>query len=338
MCSEIFRHAGLVLCLVISIGALPACSRSTPGATAASPGEPSTAAPKIPGNVCDLKLLDIADVDGILDKPITGTKPLQGDAQTCYFTTGQAMGEVKVTLRPGHGNATLASRTSGPMSEVAKWEVLNGVGDKAVWITQLNEVSATKGDVLCEAAPSGGPLFLNEELRKSGKAWERLGALCNKVFAGYFKQPVANTPIALGGGGNVLENACAKAVNPADLGDVFTVPVTPKPPSSLNPQSCGYEVPGKHAMIDITVSKGDDAQNAWLMMQGVGGSEQYAGLGDKAMHRGDTALWAMRGDLMCSVDLSGTDNADGMSVLTKARDDELLRKLGALCGKVFASY
>jgi len=334
MRQKIFRRPGSGLCLVMLIGALPACSQSTPGAATASPGAPSAAAPKISGSVCDLKLLGTADVDGILDKPITGTKPLRGDAQTCYFITGTPSAEVRVSLRPGHGNATLASRTSGAMSDVAKWEVLNGVGDKAVWITQLNEVSATKNDVLCEAAPGAGPLFLNAELHQSGKAYERLGALCNKVFAGYFKQPIPNSPIVLGGGGNVLETACARTVKPADLGDLFTVPVTPQPPNSLNPQMCGYEVPGKHAMIDITVAKGEEAQNQWQMMRGIGGGEPYAGLGDKAMHRGDTALWAMRGDVLCSVDLAGTDNADGMNVLTKARGDELLRKLGALCERV----
>ena len=324
---EIFRHAGLVLCLAISAGALPACSRSAPGATAASPGKPSAAAPKVPGSVCDLRLLGIADVDGILDKPITGTKPLQGDAQTCYFTAGGGA-EVKVSLRPGLGDATLASYTSGHMSEFAKWQALGGVGDKAVWNPQLNEVTASKDNVLCEAGPGAGAMFLNAELRKSGKAYERLGVLCNKVFAGYLKQPVANASITLGAGGNVLETACAKAVKPADLGDIFTVPVTPQAPNSLNPQMCGYEVPGK-ASLDITVSTGDDAQNGWQTTMSLGG-QPYPGLGDKAMHRGDTSLSVMRGDVLCDIGL--TENNRGE--VTKGRGDELLRKLGALCERV----
>lgn len=318
--------------------ALVACSQGAP-TTASAPAEKSAAiAPAKTGSVCDLKLLTVADVDGILDKPITGTKPLQGDAQTCYFSAGTGMAEIKVTIRPGMGEATVASYTSGKMSEYAKWQTLNGVGDKAVWNPQLNEVTATMNNVLCETDPGAGALFLNPELRKSGKAYERLGALCNKVFAGYFNQPASTAPIALAGGGNVLETACAKAIQPADLGDIFTVQAALLPPATLNPQSCGYEVPGKHARIDITVSKGEDAQNGWQLMQGVGGSEAYPGLGDKAMHRGDTGLWAMRGDVLCSVDLSGTGNAEGMSVLTRSRGDELLRKLGGLCNKVFAAY
>lgn len=323
--------------LIVFAYSLAACSQGAPTASSAPAATPTASMTPKTGSVCDLKLLGIADVDGILDKPITGTKPLQGDAQTCYFTAGEAMAEVKVSLRPGLGDAALASYASGHMSEYAKWQALSGVGDKAVWNPQLNEVTATRDNVLCETGPGAGAIFLNKELRESGKAYERLGALCNKVFAGYFKQAVANAPIALGTGGNVLETACAKAVKPADLGDLFTVPVAPLPPATLNPQSCGYEVPGRHARIDITVATGEEAQNGWQMMQGVGG-QPYAGVGDKAMQRGETSLWALRGDMLCSVDLTGTDNAEGMSVLTRARGDELLRKLGTLCNKVFAAY
>ena len=308
--------------LTVFAYALAACSQGTPTASSAAKT----------GSACDLKLLGVADVDGILDKPITGTKPLPGDAQTCYFTTGDGMAEVKVSLRPALGDATLASYTSGHMSEFAKWQALSGVGDKAVWNPQLNEVTASKNNVLCEAGPGAGAMFLNPELRKSGKAYERLGVLCNKVFSGYFKQPVANTSIALGAGGNVLETACAKAIKPADLGDLFTVPVTPQPPNSLNPQLCGYEVPGK-ASLDITVSRGEDAQNGWQMTMGLGG-QPYSGLGDKAMRRGDTSLSVMRGDVLCDIGL--TENNRGE--VTKGRGDELLHKLGALCNKVFAEY
>jgi hypothetical protein len=62
------------------------------------------------------------------------------------------------------------------------------------------------------------------------------------------------------------------------------------------------------------------------------------GLGDTEVHaRGGTMVVARKGDLVCSVDITGTDNADGMQVITRARDEELAKKLGALCGKVFAA-
>src|SRR5689334_944511 len=89
--------------LTVFAYALAACSQGTPTASSASAAEaPASSAAKT-GSACDLKLLGVADVDGILDKPITGTKPLPGDAQTCYFTTGDGMAEVKVSLRPALG-------------------------------------------------------------------------------------------------------------------------------------------------------------------------------------------------------------------------------------------
>jgi hypothetical protein len=179
--------------------ALAACSQGPSNAPGQGGAKPGASAPARTGSVCDLKLLGVADVDGILDKPITGTKPLMGDAQTCYFTTGgEGMTKVRVSIRPGMGNASVDAFTSGRMNDYAKWQTLAGVGDNAVWKPELNEVSATRNNVLCEAAPEAGSLFLDPKLRASGKVHERLGALCNKVFAGYFNQPASNAPIVLG--------------------------------------------------------------------------------------------------------------------------------------------
>ncbi|MGA9333042.1 MAG: hypothetical protein WBV39_02075 [Rudaea sp.] len=324
--------------LPIALCILGACSRSAPTVSSGTPAKSTAAIPVGTGSACDLKLLAVDDLAGILDKPITGYKPLRGDPQTCYFITGgDGSAEVKVSIRPGMGNASLGAFASGHMNDYAKWQTLTGVGERAVWKPQLNEISATMDNVLCEVSPTAGNLFLDPKLRASGKAYARLGALCNKVFAGYFNRPVSSAPIAIGAGGNVLQTACAKAVQAADLTDIFNAPVAALPPATLNPQSCGYEVPGKHARIDIAVAKGEDAQNGWQMMHSAGG-QPYAGLGDKAMHRGETSLSAMHGDVLCSVDLTGTDNAQGMAVLTKSRGDELLRKLGIVCSKVFSEY
>ncbi len=71
--------------------------------------------------------------------------------------------------------------------------------------------------------------------------------------------------------------------------------------------------------------------NAWT-------DAPLAGFGDSALQgRGGTVVYARKGDLLCNVDITGTDNADGMQVITKARGNELARKLGALCNKVFAA-
>jgi len=144
-----------------------------------------TAATKTQGNVCERKLLTLTDVAGILDAPVTGTKPLHGDPQTCYFVSAnsdQGGAELRITLRPGHGKKTLESFTSGMMNAYATWKPLSGVGDEAVWLPDLHEVDARKGDVLCVV---GVPMFMGKDLRDAGEAAQkqRLGTLCNKVFS-----------------------------------------------------------------------------------------------------------------------------------------------------------
>ena len=175
-----------ILIAACAICALAACSQKAPAGKwvdAAKSTSSATAAAQ--GNVCDRKLLTLADVDGILDQPVTGTKPLQGDPQTCYFiSTNSDHGgpELRITLRPGHGKTTLDSFTSGKMNAYAAWKPLSGIGDEAVWLTDLHEIDARKGDTLCVV---GAPMFMAKALRDAGEAaqQQRLGTLCNKVFS-----------------------------------------------------------------------------------------------------------------------------------------------------------
>ena len=161
-----------------AICALAACSQ---GALTSSSMAPTAkvASAAIQGNVCDRKLLTLGDVAGILDQPVTGTKPLQGDPQTCYFISAnndQGGPELRITLRPGHGRAALESFTSGKMNAYATWKPLAGVGDEAVWLPDLHEIDARKGNTLCVV---GAPMFMSNALRDAGEAvqQQRLGAL-----------------------------------------------------------------------------------------------------------------------------------------------------------------
>lgn len=169
-----------------AICALAACSQDAPtGKSVGVANSASSATAAARGNVCDRKLLGIADVDGILDQPVTGTKLLPGDAQTCEFITAkdaQGGGHVSVSLS-GNGKVTIGTFTSGKMNAYANWKPLAGVGDEAVWLPELHEIDARKGDVLCVVGVS---FFMNKALRDAGEAaqQQRLGALCNKVFSG----------------------------------------------------------------------------------------------------------------------------------------------------------
>lgn len=336
------------IALACALGALAACSQGAPtsengnapsnsasGTALASSGEPA-AAPTISGNVCDLKLLTAADLVGVLDKPVTGTKPLKGDAQTCFFTTGDDPGapQLSVGLRGGLGRATIASFTSGHMDQYNKWEPLAGVGDGAVWVPLLHEVQAQQDDVLCDIEPDGLSVTLG-----NGAAQEKLGALCNTIFTRLHLPQSATAanahPVS---GGNIIQTACEKDIAPADVAGILTASVV-KQGSTLNPQSCSYHA-AAGATVTITLANGDDGKSAWDTSSNPanGRMDSLAGVGEHALQgRAGTLVVARKGDLVCSVDVTGTDNTNGIQVITADRGTALADKLGALCNKVFAA-
>lgn len=173
-------------CLLV----LLACSKSNPNSSAgggsAAPSAATDHAANQPtgpaGTVCERHLLTAADVGGILDEPITGTKPLEHDAQTCYFITATNAGggpELRVTLRPANGKATIKSWLSGQMGADAT--PVPGVGDSAVWVADLKKIVAEKNDVLCEVALGGSAVLA----KATPELMTKLGALCTKIFAAH---------------------------------------------------------------------------------------------------------------------------------------------------------
>jgi hypothetical protein len=143
----------------------------------ASDAHPAAAPAPAEGNACDRGLVTKDDVTGILREPIVRVHSLaaDGDAQSCAFeTTGFA--SVTISLRPGLGNATVATWASGRMPTPS--ETFGGVGDRAVWSAELKEVIATKNDLLCDIGVGGPPggSVASDVVKK------RLGELCNKVF------------------------------------------------------------------------------------------------------------------------------------------------------------
>lgn len=341
-------HIGASLTLAVLVVAAPGCSKApstgaAAKATAAAPAATASAAAAIaPGTICEQKLLTADDLAGIFDEPITGTKPLTGDAQTCYFTTARD-NRLRVTLRPGNGRAVIGTFTSGHMDAYAKWQPLAGVGEEAIWKPDLAEVSARNGDVLCEIAPQAGSLFLAKSLREGGDAAKqrKFGDLCNVVFA-RLRLPGAGAaqaaPIGKSAGGNVVETACEKDVLPADIAGIITAPVVKKP--GLGAQSCSWHA-AAGATVTIALAQGDEGKSWWEILANPSNSgtlTPLAGFGDTALYaRGGTVVIARKGDLVCDVDITGTDNANGMTVITPVRGEELAKKLAALCGKVFSA-
>lgn len=133
-----------------------------------------------------------------------------------------------------------------------------------------------------------------------------------------------------------VANPCDHAIAAADVAGIITAPVTRK--SGADAETCVYRA-RSGADISISVARGDTAKGAWSFAKTYGGRMvPIAGVGDEALwgHEG-TVLIARKGDLSCRVDVLDIGNADAMVDITKARDEALARKLGALCTKVFAT-
>jgi hypothetical protein len=165
------------LLIVTCVAFLFGCSKTAPENAAA---QPATQTPPVSKSACDLNLVIAQDVSGLLDGPIVTTKNIPGDAQSCEMSTA-GFSSVTISVRPGHGIASIKTYTSGKMDQYEKSEPLAGVGDEAVRSLGLNRVVARKGDLLCEitgpglSRPAGDPMI--------GK----LGGLCNKIFSSYLQ-------------------------------------------------------------------------------------------------------------------------------------------------------
>ena len=169
----------VIACL---LGVLAGCSKTAPNAatdgatavTAVTAVTPQIAA----GNACERKLITPEDAAAVLDAPVTATKTIPGDPQSCKFSTA-GFSSVTISLRPGHGKAVLGTYTSGKMNDYEKSEPVSGIGDEAVRSLDLNRIVARKDDLLCEITGPG-------VARAAGDASvQKVGALCNKIFAAY---------------------------------------------------------------------------------------------------------------------------------------------------------
>ena len=165
------RLACFPLILLLVLGG---CSKPvSKTGVAASQGVGNAGAGTAAGNACDRKLVTSGDAAEILGQPVTSEKALPGDAQSCVFTTADFT-TLTISVRPGLGRATVDTWASGkmpmPVTDVS------GVGERAVWQSTLKEINAEKNNLLCDIGVVGPS-------HSGGATPEKLGALCNKIFA-----------------------------------------------------------------------------------------------------------------------------------------------------------
>jgi hypothetical protein len=159
----------LTLLLVLGACSKPV-SKSGPDA---SQGAANAAASTAAGDACDRKLVTSADAAEILGESVASEKALPGDAQSCVFSTANFT-TLTISLRPGLGRATVDIWAAGKMDMPVT--NVSGVGERAVWQSTLKEINAEKNNVLCDIGVVGPG-------HSAGATPEKLGALCNKIFA-----------------------------------------------------------------------------------------------------------------------------------------------------------
>jgi hypothetical protein len=165
------RLACFPLILLLVLGA---CSKPvSTGAAAASQGAGNPGASTPASNACDRKLVSSADAAEILGEPVASEKALPGDAQSCVFTAAD-LTTLTISLRPGLGRTTVDTWAAGKMPMPVT--TVSGVGERAVWQSTLKEINAEKNNLLCDIGVVGPG-------HGAGATPEKLGALCNKIFA-----------------------------------------------------------------------------------------------------------------------------------------------------------
>ena len=158
---------------------LAGCSHGTQAAATGNPAQRTSSSLGVATAVCDSHSLKPEDLAGILSAPITATKPVAGDSQSCEFTTA-SFPAITISIRPGLGRTTVDAWETGKMPLASS--PLPGIGDAAVWQEELHEVIAQKNALLCDiqVRAGGGDLAIASSALPAA-----LGGLCNRVFAAY---------------------------------------------------------------------------------------------------------------------------------------------------------
>jgi hypothetical protein len=156
-----------------ALALLASCSRTSQPLPAAALASTPAAAPL----ACSGLPVQIADLAGILNDPVTRAKPISGDSQSCEFSGG-GFPSITISVRPGVGQGIVAAWLAGKMP--LKAAPLAGVGDAAAWQSSLQEVIAQKHNLLCNIEVRGGAGDIAVAPTELPAA---LGALCNRIFA-----------------------------------------------------------------------------------------------------------------------------------------------------------
>jgi hypothetical protein len=137
---------------------------------------------------CGLSGIGPTDVAAVTGSDVMMGRTTPGDSESCEFGSGAQ--RVQMSVRPKHGRITVASWLEGRMPLRAA--TLAGVGDAAVWQTELHELIAEQNDVLCDVSLGGAGQDTVQ--LPSAELARRAAILCNKVFAPTGEGAIQNHP------------------------------------------------------------------------------------------------------------------------------------------------
>ncbi len=130
---------------------------------------------------------------------------------------------------------------------------------------------------------------------------------------------------------------CSKEIAATDLASILSAPVT-KTNRSTDPETCEFDTTNG-ASVSLVVREGDEVEPNWKMATDPANVrlDPLTGVGDKALQMSDGSLIvAVKGKVFCTVHLIGLGSERTGADITTSRKEELARKLGSLCVKVFA--
>jgi hypothetical protein len=189
----------------------PAAGSSSAVTSSTAPGSstaPDASVPPTGGTTATCKQLTFADVQPLLDAPITNVEVsaagISGGGQECRFEAADPSSNVDVTVIGGADGTT---EYNGSVAEFASPAPLPGVGDQAMWDSNDESpgFAAIKGDVYCsvgveaEDVPGVGALMdAADNTNQIGDAnyliiSTALATVCNRIYGS------GNTTIDLSG-------------------------------------------------------------------------------------------------------------------------------------------
>jgi hypothetical protein len=133
-------------------------------------------------------------------------------------------------------------------------------------------------------------------------------------------------------------------VTVADVQPLVKEPVTATPRTDLVGQASGCTFrTAADVIVDVTTVSGDQAATAWAEAET---GPAVPGVGDQAMREpGSAIVDALKGTVMCSVDIGDQDASSYVGLATPDANGDLpddsanafAQKLGALCNLIFAA-